>query len=194
MNVKKMITGLVLLMLMSSGMVVAADFNKGLKAAQSGDFKTALAEWTPLAEEGYASAQYNLGIMYDNGNGVLENDKTAVKWFTLAADQGDILAQKQLGDMYLRVGKRRTAAKWITKAAKQGDASSQLNLGAMYYIGDGVLTDYTKAYMWLNLAAYNGNQFGNKSKQEVAAQMGTAQIAKAQDMSSRCLNSGYTDC
>jgi TPR repeat protein len=194
MNVKKMITGLVLLMLMSSGMVVAADFNKGLKAAQSGDFKTALAEWTPLAELGYASAQYNLGIMYDNGNGVLENDKTAVKWFTLAADQGDILAQKQLGDMYLRVGKRRTAAKWITKAAKQGDASSQLNLGAMYYIGDGVLTDYTKAYMWLNLAAYNGNQFGNKSKQEVAAQMGTAQIAKAQDMSSRCLNSGYTDC
>ena len=194
MNVKKMITGLVLLMLMSSGMVVAADFNKGFKAAQSGDFKTALAEWTPLGELGYASAQYNLGIMYDNGNGVLENDKTAVKWFTLAADQGDILAQKQLGDMYLRVGKRRTAAKWITKAAKQGDASSQLNLGAMYYIGDGVLTDYTKAYMWLNLAAYNGNQFGNKSKQEVAAQMGTAQIAKAQDMSSRCLNSGYTDC
>ena len=96
--------------------------------------------------------------------------------------------------MYLRAGKRRTAAKWITKAAKQGNASSQLNLGAMYHIGDGVLTDYTKAYMWLNLAAYNGNQFGNKSKQEVAAQMGTAQIAKAQDMSSRCLNSGYTDC
>ena len=56
MNVKKMITGLVLLMLMSSGMLVAADFNKGLKAAQSGDFKTALAEWTPLAEHGYASA------------------------------------------------------------------------------------------------------------------------------------------
>ena len=42
MNVKKMITGLVLLMLMSSGMVVAADFNKGLKAAQSGDFKLCL--------------------------------------------------------------------------------------------------------------------------------------------------------
>jgi TPR repeat protein len=194
MSIKKIITGLSLSMLLSSGMVVAADFNKGLKAAQSGDFKTALAEWTPLAELGYASAQYNLGIMYDNGNGVLENDKTAVKWFTLAAYQGDILAQKQLGDMYLRAGKRRRAAKWITKAAKQGDASSQLNLGAMYYIGDGVLTDYTKAYMWFNLAAYNGNEFGNKSKQEMASEMGTAQIAKAQDMSSRCLNSGYTDC
>ena len=94
MSFKKIIIGLLLSLLLGSGVTVAADFNKGLKAAQSGDFKTALAEWTPLAELGYASAQYNLGIMYDNGNGVLENDKTAVKWFTLAADQGDILAQK----------------------------------------------------------------------------------------------------
>ena len=56
MNVKKIITGLALSMLLSSAVAVAADFNKGLKTAQSGDFKTALAEWTPLAEHGYASA------------------------------------------------------------------------------------------------------------------------------------------
>ena len=45
----------------------SADFNKGLTAAQSGDFATALKEWKPLAEEGNAAAQNNLGLMYDNG-------------------------------------------------------------------------------------------------------------------------------
>ena len=56
MSIKKIIAGLALSMLLSSAVAVAADFNKGLKTAQSGDFKTALAEWTPLAEHGYASA------------------------------------------------------------------------------------------------------------------------------------------
>ena len=47
-----------------------ADFDKGLIAAQNGDFATALREWTPLAEQGDASAQFNLGVMYRNGKGV----------------------------------------------------------------------------------------------------------------------------
>ena len=88
MNFKKIITGLLLSLLLGSGVAVAADFSKGLQAAQSGDFKTALAEWTPLAEQGNAMAQFNLGHMYANGYGVRENDKTAVKWFTKAAKQG----------------------------------------------------------------------------------------------------------
>jgi len=79
MSIKKLITGLTLSLLLASGVASAADFNKGMEAAQSGDFKTALAEWTPLAEQGNASAQFNLGLMYSNGWGVPENDKTAVK-------------------------------------------------------------------------------------------------------------------
>ena len=72
---------------MGSGVAIAADFKKSLKAAKSGDFKTTLAEWTPLAEQGIAMAQFNLGIMYDNGRGVPENGKTVVKWYTLAASK-----------------------------------------------------------------------------------------------------------
>ena len=85
MSIKKIITGLALSMLLSSGVAIAADFNKGLQAAQAGDFKTALAEWTPLAKQGNVKAQYNLGIMYQHGEGVSENDKTAMRWYTLAA-------------------------------------------------------------------------------------------------------------
>ena len=66
----------------------SADYQKGLTAAQSGDFATALREWTPLAKQGDAFAQFNLGLMYDNGQGVPQDYKTAVKWYKLAAEQG----------------------------------------------------------------------------------------------------------
>ena len=84
----------------SAGVSWSADFQKGLAAAQRGDFATALREWTLAAEQGGADAQYNLGVMYDNGEGVPQDDKTAVKWWTLAAEQGGADAQFNLGNMY----------------------------------------------------------------------------------------------
>ncbi len=53
-----------------------------------------------LAEQGEAFAQYNLGVMYENGVGVPENDADAVKWYRLAAEQGRARAQNNLGVMY----------------------------------------------------------------------------------------------
>ena len=76
-----------------------ADFQKGMAAALSGDYATALKEWTTLAEQGDADAQYNLGRLYSNGNGVLQDYKTAAKWYTLSAEQGTAKAQFLLGDM-----------------------------------------------------------------------------------------------
>ena len=51
------------------------------------------------AEKGNRIAQYNLGLMHDEGNGVLEDDKEAVKWYRKAAEQGDAQAQYKLGLM-----------------------------------------------------------------------------------------------
>ena len=67
----------------------SADFNKGVTAYQAGNYKAALAEWRPLAHAGNARAQNFLGFMYDNGEGVLEDDLEAVKWYRLAAEQGN---------------------------------------------------------------------------------------------------------
>ena len=53
-----------------------------------------------LAEQGNASAQSDLGFMYDNGLGVPEDDAEAVRWFRLAAEQGYATAQSSLGVMY----------------------------------------------------------------------------------------------
>ena len=69
----------------SAGVSVSATFQKGLDAAQSGDFATALREWTPLAEEGNASAQENLGAMYAFGTGVLKDYVYAHMWGNIAA-------------------------------------------------------------------------------------------------------------
>ena len=64
------------------------------------DDKTAVKWYTLAAEQGYATAQNNLGLMYANGQGVPQDDKTAVKWYTLAAEQGYATAQFNLGNMY----------------------------------------------------------------------------------------------
>ena len=63
---------------------------------------TALSEARSLAQQGDADAQFNLGEMYYYGQGVPQNDKTALKWYTLAAEQGYAEAQFALAVMYLR--------------------------------------------------------------------------------------------
>jgi TPR repeat protein len=121
-----------------------------------------------------------------------------VKWYTKAAEQGYAKAQYRLGSMYYDgegiPQNYKTAAKWYTKAAGQGIASGQGILGLMYEYGDGVLTDNRRAYMWYNLASYNGSEQGGKSKDDMAKKMTPADISKAQDMSSLCLESNYTAC
>jgi len=72
----------------SLGVSWSADLQKGLDAANRGDFATALREWRPLAEQGDASAQNNLGFMYVYGKGVLQNYVRAHMWFNIAASSG----------------------------------------------------------------------------------------------------------
>ncbi len=79
--------------------VWGADFQAGLEAAERGDYAKALREWRPLAEQGNADAQYNLGLMYENGWGVAQDYAEAVKWWRLAAEQGRADAQLGLGGM-----------------------------------------------------------------------------------------------
>ena len=66
---------------------------------ESGDFVKALKEWKSLAEGGNAGVQFNLGLMYSNGNGVPQDYKEAVYWYRLAAEQEHAKAQYNLGDI-----------------------------------------------------------------------------------------------
>ena len=87
---------------MSLSNLAKADFVRGLEAHGRGDYETALKEWLIDANQGDAIAQFNLGVMYEFGEGVPENDAEAMKLYRLAADQGYADAQINLGNMYAR--------------------------------------------------------------------------------------------
>ena len=73
------------------------DFKAGMDAYNRGDYATALREWRPLAEQGDASAQFSLGLSYENGDGVPRDYAKARQWYEKAASQGDAKAQLYLG-------------------------------------------------------------------------------------------------
>ena len=126
-----LILPVLLLTLLVGNPAFSADYLKGLTAAQSGDFATALREWTPLAEQGIAAAQYNLGQMYRNGQGVPQDYKTAVKWYSLAAEQGFADAQINLGARYYKgqgvIQDYVRAHMWFNIAAIPGDKTASKN-------------------------------------------------------------------
>ncbi|MFA4871976.1 MAG: SEL1-like repeat protein [Patescibacteria group bacterium] len=113
------------------------------------------------AEQGDATAQKNLGIMYESGQGVPKDYAKAVEWFQKAAEQGNPHAQLNLGNMYYNgQGVSRDyvkAVEWYRKAAEQGEATAQFHFGLIYYNGQGVPQDYAKAVEWYQKAAEQGN-------------------------------------
>ena len=82
------------------GSVYWDDLQDGMDALGRGDHKTAYKLWLPLAEQGDARAQLTLGFMYAKGVGVPQDDKEAVKWYRLVAEQG--LADRRLSSSSIR--------------------------------------------------------------------------------------------
>ncbi len=112
-----------------------------------------------------------------------------MKWYRLAADQGDITAQLILGNIYLN-GKvvqqdASMEARWFLAAAEQGDALAQSKLGNMYGMGQGVPEDFVQSHMSSNLAT---SKFPPGEARDSAAEfrdtvyvvMTPDQVAKAQ--------------
>ncbi len=166
-----------------------ADFQAGFAAWDRGDYATALREWKPLAEQGDAVAQFNIGLMYGNGRGVPQDYAEAVKWYRKSAEQGYANAQNNIGLMYDNgqgvPQDYAEALKWFRKAAEQGVPRAQRNLGIMYHYGQGVPQDYVQAHKWYNLAASRlpsdeDRDLAVKNRDTVAPKMTAAQIAEAQ--------------
>src|SRR5438445_9767441 len=76
------------------------EYIDGLTAYKGGDYRTAFEMWTKAAGQGNADAQFGLGAMYDNGQGVAQDYQQALSWYRKAADQGNAEAQVNLGLMY----------------------------------------------------------------------------------------------
>lgn len=97
-----------------------------------------------LGNGGFAAAQYNLGATYHEGQGVPRDLKESLKWYRLAADQGDAQAQQVLPSLY------KESLPWLRSEADRGLALAQSGLGVIYAQGLGVPEDIKEAVRLLN--------------------------------------------
>lgn len=133
----------------------------GEAAYASGDFGRAYAVLSPLAASGDANAQYVLGLMYANGQGVEQNFYAAGKMYRRAGEQGHAGAQVNLGSLFDNCHgnggcNAEEAANWYRRAASQGDAIAQYNLGVMYGVGRGVVENEWTAKTLFRKSAEQG--------------------------------------
>ena len=123
---------------------------------------------------------------------------TALSEWKPLAEQGDAVAQYNLGLMYdngYGVSQDyKTAVKWYTLAAEQGVADAQYALGWMYYKEYGVLLDYVYAHMWANISASNGDEDAIKLRDLLAQEMTSADISAAQKLARECVANNYKGC
>ena len=159
----------------SFGVGWSGDFQKGADAYEKGDYATAFREWKPLADQGDASAQHNLGVMYDEGYGVLQDHKAAVKWYTLAAEQGLDYAQFNLGWMYYNgenVNKDVFKAFELYKMATDfGHPRAMFNLANMHFSGTGTVKDLKMAYKLFLKSRMNGVKESDYFIEEITNQL-----------------------
>jgi TPR repeat protein len=143
----------------SSSAVSGTD--KAVEAMQKGDFKTALGDLRPLAAKGDPNAQFLLGMLYDSGKGVPQDQAAAASWYRKAAEQKHLVAQLYLGVLcYSGEGVKQDyaeAARWFRAPAESGNNQAQFYLGSMYERGTGVKQNASEAIRWLTKSAAQQN-------------------------------------
>ena len=140
-----------------------------MDAYYQNDFAKALRLWAPLAEDGNANAQNNLGAMYENGQGIAADMKEAARWYRRAAEQAHTDAQMNLGRLYMTgqgvVEDPIRAHMWLS-------ISTERSMGGM---------------LWGGLDAL-------AARDAIAAKLSPEQLTLARAMARRCLESNYWDC
>ena len=160
---------LVLLLVMAlacATIAVAASLEDAEFAYDRGDYTQAARLFPPFAQQGVASAQFNLGVMYAKGQGVPQDYQAALKWFHKAAEQGNASAQNNLGLMYER-----------GRGARQ----------------DFILAHMWSS---IAAAALNGDEGKTalNRRDYVASQMTAVQIEKAEEMARHCQETKFKEC
>ncbi len=139
---------------------VGMDMYKGKKAYDKKDFTTAVEHFKKAAETGDAEAQYYLGRMCFDGNGMPKDSTEAVRWMRMSGEKGYAPAQLIIGVEYYFGGDPERdygkAAEWFKKAAEQDNPGGHYFMGWIYATGRGVEKDRFKALNSFRLALANG--------------------------------------
>jgi uncharacterized protein len=165
----------------------ATELGDAVAAARNGDYATAFRRLSPLAEQGDARAEFNVGFMHAYGWGMPRDPAAAIAWYRKAADQGLPVAQHFLGLVSANGEGVRPddaeAARWFTRAAAQGFAASEYMLGLMNLAGRSIPKDVVQGYALLVMAGQGGVRSAPRAIQKLA--LTDAQRAQAQDIIGR---------
>ncbi|MFO1319149.1 MAG: tetratricopeptide repeat protein [Burkholderiales bacterium] len=137
-----------------------AAWPEAVDAYNKGDYAVAAREFRPFAENGQAVAQYILGWLYQNGEGVTRDVTESAKWYRKAAEKGHEDAQYAIG-LYCLSGEGvakdpAEAARWFRKAAERGKPGAQYLLGYLLSRGEGLDRNEAQAVDWYRKAADQG--------------------------------------
>lgn len=123
------LAALLIMGLMTSA--VAGIIDAGRDAYKQRNFEKALKDFRSLAKSNDDEAQFFLGVMYENGDGVSQDYDEAKKWYVLAAENCNVKAQSNLGVMYASGGylpKDKSAAHmWFKLAELNGNKGAEIN-------------------------------------------------------------------
>lgn len=138
-------------------------YNSAINSPRSANLEEVFELYARSAELGNAIAQYNLAMMYSNGESVYVDYQQAVYWFKKSAEQEFAPAQYRLGEMHYfeKGGLPRDLSKAVelfTLAAEQHDLDALMNLAMLAGTGEGMPHDTEKALFWINQSYKNGNE------------------------------------
>ncbi|MEA3640170.1 MAG: tetratricopeptide repeat protein [Lamprobacter sp.] len=106
-------------------------FRKGLELLRRSTYRedsstlpSAAKRLRQAAEEGHVRAQLMLGVLHENGSGVIQDYEQALEWYRRAAMQGEAMAMYRVGSMLSRgIGTDKDlieAYAWCNIAAARG--------------------------------------------------------------------------
>ena len=133
----------------------------GGAAVQNHNYALARANFKALADNGNAEGQRLYGALLMMDCTGIQNKEEGASWLQKAADAGDVPAQSQLGNAYMRgdgvAEDDNKAVALLTKAANAGNAPAQINLGYLYLNGRGAPMDKYQGMVWTVKAGEQGN-------------------------------------
>ena len=148
----------------------ASDYEIAFAALEKKDFKKAAYYLSYFASNGDDVAQYNMGILYRDGLGVKKNNKVALSWFLLSAEQDHMLANYAVAKLIENTEDLnplgRNAIDYYKEAAFLGHAIAPLEIGNFYFSRKQVPKDLVRAFIWWSLSFERGapNVYDNISR------------------------------
>lgn len=158
----------------------AADLNVAKGAYKAGDYATALAQWTELAEFGIPEAQTELGKLYAKGAGVEKDLDKAAFWLKKAAEAGYVRGMFELARVYEKRKEIDPAILWYRAAMKQGYPRAGHYLGKLYDQGKLVPADPAKALACYAFSAAKGYEKSSVRAEEIRKTLSPEAIAQSE--------------